>query len=102
MDICVDNECPDFNEEEGNNCEQYKLVSACNSPCYLKANKEPVAKLQFERGVIRQLLEDEAESLYRSSERHRLNEAMSAAAHDNAVREGVTRALFLLNLKLGV
>ena len=65
-------------------------------------NKTSGNKSKLNGRVIRQLLEDEAESLYRSSERHRLNEAMSAAAHDNAVREGVTRALFLLNLKLGV
>lgn len=45
MDICQDEECPDFNKKEGNNCEQYKLVSACNSPCYLKENSAPLSSL---------------------------------------------------------
>lgn len=45
MDICQDEECPDFNKEEGNNCEQYKLVSACNSPCYLKEAGAPLSSL---------------------------------------------------------
>ena len=50
MDICTDNECPDFNEDEGNNCEQYKLVNACNSPCYLKEEAAPMSS-PFSEGL---------------------------------------------------
>ena len=100
---CDDKECGNYNNNRKNGCENiYIKPEECPSKPPLIAKTKPVAKLQFERGVIRQLLEDEAESLYRSSERHRLAEAMDAASYDNAVREGITRALFLLNLKLGV
>ncbi len=52
--------------------------------------------------VIRQILEAEIDSKIKAVDRFVKNENLDAAAHENAVREGVSWALFVLAHRLGV
>jgi len=57
--------------------------------------------VEMQRGVMRQLLTKEIESLDRSIERFEKVENLDAAAHVSAKRDGVCWALFVLNVRLG-
>lgn len=52
--------------------------------------------------VIRQILEREIQSYYRSIERSAKNEAYNAAASDDLIRRGISHALFVLSQECGV
>ena len=67
-----------------------------------KTNKDAPLAVDLQRRVIRQLLEEEIKSCYKSERRNVNNEAYAAAAHDGARREGISWALFVLSEKLGV
>jgi hypothetical protein len=52
--------------------------------------------------VIRQILEREIQSYYRSVERSAKTEAYNAAASDDLIRRGISHALFVLSQECGV
>lgn len=56
----------------------------------------------LERKVIRQILEGEIISHCKSAERHAAINAFDAAAKDDAIRQGISHALFVLAVKCGV
>ena len=65
-------------------------------------NPPEVGLSTAERVVIRKVLEREIQSYCKSAERNADNHAFDAAAHDHAIRQGISHALFVLAQECGV
>lgn len=102
MDICQDEECPNYVIDEPNNCITFKQVRECPTPAYLNSNKEPVTEVPCSDGLSAKdinLIKGHYERCMRNAESTKDNPECATNAHIQWLEEADSYQKILLILE---